>query len=147
MWADDIRSAALEGLVKAARTYQPDGPAKFTTFAWMCVHAAVVDEQRRLLFGRNGSRDRRRECPYPDGFDPPAPNTDPAELVDQAADRDWALRLLNQIANPTNRTVARWYFLDGHTLADIGRLLGVTESRVCQRVADVRNQLAGRGVS
>lgn len=43
-----------------------------------------------------------------------------------------------------DRTVLRLYYLEDHTLAEIGVLLGVTESRVCQLHARVLTRLRGR---
>lgn len=43
-----------------------------------------------------------------------------------------------------DRTVLRLYYLEDHTLAEIGVLLGVTESRVCQLHARILTRLRGR---
>jgi RNA polymerase sigma factor for flagellar operon FliA len=43
-----------------------------------------------------------------------------------------------------DRTVVRLYYLENRTLAEIGRLLGVTESRVCQLHSRLVGRLRGR---
>ena len=43
-----------------------------------------------------------------------------------------------------DRTVVQLYYLENRTLAEIGRLLGVTESRVCQLHARLVERLRGR---
>ena len=43
-----------------------------------------------------------------------------------------------------DRTVVQLYYLENRTLAEIGRLLGVTESRVCQLHARLVQRLRGR---
>jgi len=43
-----------------------------------------------------------------------------------------------------DRTVIQLYYLENRTLAEIGRLLGVTESRVCQLHARLVERLRGR---
>jgi len=43
-----------------------------------------------------------------------------------------------------DRTVIRLYYLESHTLAEIGRMLGVTESRVCQLHSRLVGRLRGR---
>ena len=43
-----------------------------------------------------------------------------------------------------DRTVVQLYYLENRTLAEIGRLLGVTESRVCQLHARLVGRLRGR---
>jgi RNA polymerase sigma factor for flagellar operon FliA len=53
-----------------------------------------------------------------------------AAAVDQLGERD--------------RAVVRLYYLENRTLAEIGRLLGVTESRVCQLHTRLVGRLRGR---
>ena len=43
-----------------------------------------------------------------------------------------------------DRTVVQLYYLENRTLAEIGRILGVTESRVCQLHARLVERLRGR---
>jgi RNA polymerase sigma factor for flagellar operon FliA len=43
-----------------------------------------------------------------------------------------------------DRTVIQLYYLENRTLAEIGRMLGVTESRVCQLHARLVGKLRGR---
>jgi RNA polymerase sigma factor for flagellar operon FliA len=43
-----------------------------------------------------------------------------------------------------DRDVVRLYYLENRTLAEIGRLLGVTESRVCQLHTRLVGRLRGR---
>ena len=43
-----------------------------------------------------------------------------------------------------DRTVVRLYYLENRTLAEIGSLLGVTESRVCQLHSRLVGRLRGR---
>lgn len=43
-----------------------------------------------------------------------------------------------------DRTVIRLYYVENRTLAEIGRQLGVTESRVCRRHSRLMGRLRGR---
>ena len=43
-----------------------------------------------------------------------------------------------------DRLVLQLYYLEGHTLAEIGARLGVTESRVCQLHSRMITRLRGR---
>lgn len=38
-------------------------------------------------------------------------------------------------------TIARRYFIDDKTMKEIGKQIGITESRVCQKIADVKKKL------
>ncbi len=46
---EDMTSAAMEGLVKAARGFDPDRGVKFSSYAVPVIWGAVVDEIRRQL--------------------------------------------------------------------------------------------------
>lgn len=68
---------------------------------------------------------------------------DPVSIV---AGRDALRRLDDAVAGlgERDRQVIRLYYLENRTLADIGRLLGVTESRVCQLHSRLVGRLRGR---
>ena len=59
---------------------------------------------------------------------------DAADPADAAQERELRRRLWLAVAElgERDRLVVRPYYLEKRTLADIGRLLGVTESRICQ---------------
>ncbi|MFC7656858.1 sigma-70 family RNA polymerase sigma factor [Pseudonocardia benzenivorans] len=68
---------------------------------------------------------------------------DPAEVFAlQETHRELAaaVRLLDE----RDRLVVQLYYVENRTLAEIGRLLGVTESRVCQLHARMIVRLRGR---
>jgi RNA polymerase sigma factor for flagellar operon FliA len=75
-----------------------------------------------------------------DAFASDAPaGGDPAAVV---LDREARRQLWLAVAqlDPRDRLVVRLYYLENRTLAEIGRLIGVTESRVCQ----LHSRLVGR---
>ncbi|MCE5326295.1 MAG: FliA/WhiG family RNA polymerase sigma factor [Planctomycetaceae bacterium] len=47
---DDLISAGTLGLVKAARTFNPDKHVEFRTYAYILIRGAIVDEMRRNSF-------------------------------------------------------------------------------------------------
>ncbi len=55
----------------------------------------------------------------------------PEEHVDRAAQREMLARAVDALPE-TERTVISLYYHEGLTLKEIGQVLGVTESRVCQ---------------
>jgi len=57
--------------------------------------------------------------------------TSPQEHVEQQAERDLLSQAIEALPDP-QRTVIGLYYHEGLTLKEIGRVLGVTESRACQ---------------
>ena len=72
-----------------------------------------------------------------DAFADDAP--DPAAAVQERETRRQLWQAVAQLGE-RDRTVVRLYYLERRTLADIGRMLGVTESRICQ----LHSRLVGR---
>jgi RNA polymerase sigma factor FliA len=68
---------------------------------------------------------------------------DPMAVV-QAAETLRQLALAVAQLEERDRDVVRLYYLENRTLAEIGRLLGVTESRVCQLHTRLVGRLRGR---
>jgi RNA polymerase sigma factor for flagellar operon FliA len=56
---------------------------------------------------------------------------DPEGAVQERETRRQLWRAIDQLGE-RDRLVVRLYYLEDRTLAEIGRILGVTESRVCQ---------------
>ena len=68
---------------------------------------------------------------------------DPMSVV-QAAETVRQLAAAVEQLGERDRTVVQLYYLENRTLAEIGRLLGVTESRVCQLHTRLVGRLRGR---
>ncbi|WP_181782563.1 sigma-70 family RNA polymerase sigma factor, partial [Pseudonocardia pini] len=68
---------------------------------------------------------------------------DPAEIAEHA---ETVRELVVAVADleERDRQVVRLYYLENRTLAEIGRMLGVTESRVCQLHARLVTRLRVR---
>ena len=68
---DDLFQEACIGLIRASRTYSPDGKANFSTYAHMAMNAAIVDMRFRYYTGsgdyagRPGRRWRREKYSLP----------------------------------------------------------------------------------
>lgn len=75
--------------------------------------------------------------------DPDEVESEGVDPSDLASDQELRSRLLAAMAKLPERTqqVLAHYYLHDRTQAEIGRLLGVTESRVCQILGHAANQL------
>lgn len=129
---EDIRSAALLGLVKAARTYDPEyrttqGQAvKFSTYATFCIRQALNHHHRQRKRAQPLSLDAA-EVENPALLaveDPPNDHQDEAENV---------FRLLAMAGlSDRHREALHLYYMEGMSVEEVGCRLGVSKTRVQQ---------------
>ncbi|MBN8615934.1 MAG: sigma-70 family RNA polymerase sigma factor [Deltaproteobacteria bacterium] len=178
----DLVGAGAEGLVRAARAYDPMKCERFETYAEARIRGAILDELRSsdamTRYGRRieaAMRRARSELERELGRTPTDEElaarlklplahyrrhadtarrgvmlcaggmTDP-DLVESSAPQpellcvasDTRRRLAEAIAqlSPRKQEVLGLYFAEECTQAEIGRVLGVTESRVCQILSE-----------
>jgi RNA polymerase sigma factor FliA len=174
--ADDVQSAALLGLVEAARRFHPGRGDSFPAFAAKRVRGAILDELRRgdmlprrarqaarrvreavrALEQSLGRVPRDEEIAAHLGVDvehyrdklaglgsvemvsldrvvggSQEPGADPEQNAMRAAVVE-KLGRARELLDPREARILTMYYEEQMTLAEIGRLLGVTESRVCQ---------------
>ncbi|HTE56089.1 MAG TPA: FliA/WhiG family RNA polymerase sigma factor [Kofleriaceae bacterium] len=193
---DDVQSAALLGLVEAARRFHPGRGDSFPAFAAKRVRGAILDELRRGdMLPRRARQAARRvreavrsleqslgrvprdeEIAAHMGVDighyrdklaglgsvemvsldrviggSHEPGSDPEQNAMRAAVMERLGRAREQL-DPRETRILAMYYDEQMTLAEIGRLLGVTESRVCQlhtralrRLRDEMDPERGRG--
>ena len=115
--------AAYEGLVRASRNYQP-GRVKFWTFAQKHVLGAISDYRRSLAIGSRRMRVTGRvpvhvsvheNIPEKEGF-----KSDIFEHLCQSLDS-------------TDKLIVKLRYKEDLTLFEIGRAIGLSESRISQR--------------
>lgn len=155
-YADDIDSAALEGLVTAARSFDPERAAFRTLVAWHVagrVKDFLRDFGRPKGFRRGGGEaptlerigrfgwlaDRPRNRPggtdreADEAFDPAAGEMPVGWALDAEAGVE---ELTKGLPRRHKRAVRLLYTRAGATLKGVGRLMGLSESRASQLVGD-----------
>jgi RNA polymerase sigma-70 factor (ECF subfamily) len=143
--SEDIIQVALMRVVEIHR--KREGNAEFTSFYLKkAAYSAMVDEIRRLR--------RRQEVPLENEssevvFEPAAESPDP-ERHTAAREAGRAIRdCLSRLVRP--RQMAVTLNLQGHSVPEVGRLLGWTtkkaENLVYRGMADLRGCLDAKGVS
>jgi len=145
--ADDIRAAALEGLVRAAHGYDPSRGVPFASYARRRVDGAVLDWLRENDHLSRAERRRARE----DGVEPrehPIRLDDDssadlhevlanprAEDPEEAAARRRAVAAVERAAlalPPRSQEILRLYYSEDLTQDQIAHRFGVVETRICQ---------------
>lgn len=149
----DLHAAALLGLVRAARTFDPGRGVPFLAFARSRMRWAVLDELRSSDHLTRSARRRTREAvPVPatdvfvrladvDVADPTAatPEGDALECELVESVRAAVARLPAR-----HRAVILGYFVEGREMRDLAVELGVTPSRVSQLCSDGVGKLRAR---
>ncbi len=160
--ADDITSAAFEGLIDAADAYDPERGVAFNTYARGRVTGAVMDFLRTW---DHLSRDMRLRAKTDEAFastmPPPVPIEDVRRFNEtvpdggavnplEMAERNEVLDQLEAVAAKLPermRLVLSLYYTNDLTLVEIGKVMGMTESRACQILgqahATMRAEIAG----
>lgn len=133
---EECQSAANLGLVEAARYYEPDRGASFSTYASVRIQGAI-DDARRRRYGRGG-RVKPFEQPLTDGLladDHSERFIDqgigPEEEAEQSETRQLLDAAMGTLPERSQDIMRRHYF-DGASFHSIAEELGLSESRVCQ---------------
>jgi RNA polymerase sigma-70 factor (ECF subfamily) len=98
----------------AALTSFSDLGSSFRAWLFRIAHNTVANARR--------SRFRRRSQPLPDGFERPAPDSDPAGLIARADELREVLGALSELPDE-RRQVVILRFVDGLSAAEIGEVL------------------------
>ncbi|WP_422928613.1 sigma-70 family RNA polymerase sigma factor [Singulisphaera sp. PoT] len=168
----DWRGAVHEGLVQAARTYRPDKGASFETYSRQRVEGSCFDFMRRerlkgygrsrgyegapklwrleeaewLLSGTRKVLGARR--PLLKALTSDEPPVGSAIEAEESAEE--VRRLTRCLRRREREIIRRYYIGDRPTFAELGRDLGLCESRVCQLhsagLEELRHEIeAGKG--
>lgn len=84
--------------------------------------------------------ERREENGRSNSFSPADPGPTPVEYTERELIRDYLTRGLKE----QDRLIITLYYYERLTMSEIGSVLGVSESRVCQRHAEIVDQLRVR---
>jgi RNA polymerase sigma factor (sigma-70 family) len=147
---EDIESAAMLGLVQAARAYDATR-GSFEGFATVRIRGAIQDEARAVdPLGREHRKAVKAGRP---GAHAPV-HVDIHDVATQVSGEvgstvaEWtsAQHLREMLRHLPKRlqVVVRRSFLDEATLSEIGDELGVTESRACQLLTEAKERLRVR---
>jgi len=136
-----VTSDALLGLLRAARTWSPDGGRSENSWVLYCVDRAVTDGFRHRHGDlRHAGKSTLQTVPWDDRTNLVA--KDDLDALYQRVDIHHALRHLED----REQLAVEAYYWDGWTLAEVGRLLDLTESGASLLLkrarAKMRRQLA-----
>lgn len=148
----EIINAALIGLMYAARDFKP-GSVPFKAFASKRIKGAVIDEFRSRHRGLKTRRSMDKPHAQGGGFGPGCRDdsgnrrsSEPEAPYDTSTDRREAdevtEKLIDLVSGSKRKLVMRLYYIRSMTLLEIGGMIGLTESRICQLHAEGCRQLA-----
>lgn len=139
---DDVRSAGLLGLIRAARRADPDRAIE--PFAIRCIRGAILDWLRTLDHVPRRERARRRKAGEDDSDRPCSldaimsegwsPGSTPPDQRAAVIRGETATALASSIAklSPIEREIVERTSLGDEILSAIAAEKGLTESRICQ---------------
>ena len=150
---DDLVGAGMLGLVLAADRYDGVRGVPFETFARWRIHGALLDFLRGEDPLTREARRRLRESQRSgaDGGEPQFLDVD--ALADKlTTDRPTGFEAADALARIRLRTIVgklpdgdrkllELYYGEEQTLREVGTILGVTESRICQRLSGILSRI------
>jgi RNA polymerase sigma-70 factor, ECF subfamily len=145
--ADDLVQVALMRVMEIQR--KKEGTAEFTAFYLRkAAYSALIDEIRRLRRRQEVSLEGETDEDEPISYDPAAPDPDP-ERSSAGREIGRAIRdCLGLMVAPRRHAVT--LNLQGHSVPDIGKLMGWTakkaENLVYRGMADLRGCLTSKGI-
>lgn len=148
--------SGLDGLMNAAKRYDPEKDNKFSTFACICIRSMIArylyNKTRKKNFNENGkdislnhiiNEDNENLTEYGDFISDPKVNIE-EEIVKKLEIE----RLLNAVDNLKNEkdkiAIKMYYGLDGfkeQTLEQVAKKMNVTKQMLQTRVSRARNKL------
>ena len=140
---DDRVGAGSLGLIDAVKRFDPARAPSFSAYAELRIRGAMLDHLRALDWLPRGLRAsvKRGESDAAvvsiddrtglgcDAFATSLPM--PSTVIEQREQRDRLAAAIAELPERTRRVLAL-YYVDELTLKEVGEVLGVTESRVCQ---------------
>jgi len=118
---DELKSAAYMGLVLAADKYQDD-ISSFVTYATTKINGSMKDYVRELKWGTRNNR--KKAVPL-------------ADYVKKESN----ISNVTEDLDPLEKKIISMYYEGGYTLKEIGKEIGLTESRVSQMLNQTRKTI------
>lgn len=132
---EELQSAAYMGLVEAANRFNAEKGVTFTTFAYPRIFGAIIDYLRECGMPLT-SLDSSLEddgCTLAETVS--APETSRVEEVFEA---------MTSNLDDKAQIVLRCYLMEDMPMKEVGRKLGVTESRVSQLISGYKDSILSR---
>ena len=135
-WKDEFESAACLALVEAARSFDPSRNIKFATFARFRIRGAMVDVGRSMELpgwddALGESPDVVTLTPFNEEHGSVLVAVEPPPVGTETDDVDSVEQILRKLPE-RHATVCRLHYLYGKTQAEIGDVIGCSQSEIAR---------------
>lgn len=136
---EELRSAAYMGLVEAAGRYDAAFGVLFSTFAYRRIMGAMQDHLRAQGFVKEGERSPFLSLDSPIGED----GVSLKDTVEARSESNVgeAFEAVTVKLDPQAKAVLWDYFIDEHSMKEVGEKFGVSESRISQLVKSYKDRI------
>ena len=142
---DDLRGAGWIGAIQAVDAWDPSRGVPLLAFSRPRIKGAVSDYLRSIDPLGRGARRSVKAGRTNDPFRERVPGTDLCArdhgFTDAVNRVDYALLLRAVPLSARHLAILREYYQDDIPMAEIGRIHGCNESRVCQMLGEIRRKM------
>lgn len=127
---DDLTQLGMLGLIRAIRTFKPDGKASFKTYASRCIRNAIVDAVRK----------HDAESVNIDECEPKDVSPDPENLFIQNETSTLLFEAIRSLLTPTEFSVLKLH-LECMSYAEIAKELGLERKKVDNTIYSAKKKI------
>jgi len=139
---DDLKSLGILGLIDAIENYKPEKQVRFTSYAALRIKGSIIDGLRSLDWVPRSVRKKARDLEK-------CLHELEGELGRPASEKEMSEKLgllvggINALPEREKLVIALYYY-EGLTLKEIGEVMQISESRVCQIHTEAMLRLRGK---
>lgn len=137
---EELKSAAYMGLCEAASRYNPDFGVAFSTFAYPRVFGAIHDYLREMGWGKRSEPIQVLSLDSSTSDDKESTLGGTIEAKAEH-DSDEFFEVIALSLDEQADKVLRSYFIDEHSMKEVGEQFGVSEGRISQLIKQYKERI------
>jgi RNA polymerase sigma factor for flagellar operon FliA len=135
---EDLKSAAYLGLVEAANRFDPTLGVAFSTFAYPRIFGAIYDYLREQGWFKRGDKTTMMSLDVFDDNQCSLKDLVPAKCESNINE---LFEVVTLDFDDQAKNIIKLYFVEEYSMKEVGDIIGLSESRVCQLVKSYKGKM------